>query len=164
MRALLLLVAALAACAAPTRSAEPVPLTVATADWRILGESREGRPVRATDLGAGGPRVAIIAGIHGNEQEGLRHLDELLGVVDPMPAPVRVYEDANPDGTAANRRGTSTGVDPKRNWPASNFKRDPRRIPDPRIGTVEMGPGFPNSLRVDPAMEWLVETALSSSS
>jgi protein MpaA len=126
-----LILALLASCAAPTRSAVPETLSVATANWRVLGESREGRPVRATDLGAGGPRVAIVAGIHGNEQEGLRHLDELLGVVDPLPATVRIYEDANPDGTAANRRGTSTGVDPNRNWPASNFKRDPRRGPSP---------------------------------
>jgi len=130
-RCLALAVAALAAVLAgcaqtPTRSSVAEPVSMQSGSWRVIGESRQGRPVRAIDLGTGGPRVALIAGIHGNEQEGLRHLDELLDVLAPLPARVRVYEDANPDGTAANKRGTSTGVDPNRNWPASNFRTDPR--------------------------------------
>lgn len=117
----------LVSCASTTSSSQAVDL----APWRVIGKSREGRPVRRMDLGTGGPRVALIAGIHGNEQEGGRHLAELLGVIAQQPANVRVYEDANPDGTAANRRTTSTGVDPNRNWPAFNFKADPRRGPSP---------------------------------
>lgn len=140
MRALIVALA-LASCAqVPTRSSVPEVPTVATANWRVIGQSREGRPVRAVDVGTGGPRVALIAGIHGNEQEGLRHLDELLGVLSTSPALVRVFEDANPDGTAANKRGNANGVDPNRNWPAMNFRADPRRggypLSEPAVAAI----------------------------
>jgi len=125
--ALLVAALGLVSCASTTSSSQPTGL----APWRVIGKSREGRPVRRMDIGTGGPRVALIAGIHGNEREGGRHLEELLAVIAQQPANVRVYEDANPDGTAANRRTTSTGVDPNRNWPAFNFKADPRRGPSP---------------------------------
>ncbi len=108
--------------------------------WRELGTSREGRPLRARDLGSGGQRVAVIAGIHGTEQEGLRHVPELAAMLALQPASVRLYEDVNPDGTAAHRRGTSAGVDPNRNWPASSFtaapSRGPRPLSEPGVGHV----------------------------
>jgi murein peptide amidase A len=96
--------------------------------------------LRARDLGVGGQRVAVIAGIHGTEQEGLRHVPELVAMLALQPADIRLYEDVNPDGTAAHRRGTSAGVDPNRNWPASSFtaaqSRGPRPLSEPGVGHV----------------------------
>lgn len=136
LRALAPLLALLSSACGATRGAQgPVP--VATG-WEVIGESREGREVRARDLGAGdGPRLALIVGIHGDEQEGLRHLDELVAWADALPARVRLYEDLNPDGTAAGTRTNSAGVDPNRNWPARNFEpaasRGPRPLSEPAI-------------------------------
>lgn len=124
-----------ASCTAPiTRGSEPVneaPASAQEVSWQTIGESRQGRPVRAATLGRGGARVALITGIHGDEQEGLRHLDDVIELVARSPRSVRLIADANPDGTAAHTRGTSTGVDPNRNWPASNFKVSRRNGPAP---------------------------------
>ena len=129
-----------AACVTPP----PVTLAglspAASESWRQVGASRQGRPVRAMDLGTGGRKVAVIAGIHGSEQEGLRHVPELIDLLRGLPATVVLYEDVNPDGTAAARRATSTGVDPNRNWPAANFSpasgRGPRPLSEPGVAYV----------------------------
>lgn len=107
------------------------PDAVRAPRWETIGSSREGRPVRAITSGRGGPRIALIAGIHGDEQEGLRHLDEIVALVRGVPRTVRLIADANPDGTAANARTTASGVDPNRNWPAGNFRAGPRHGPRP---------------------------------
>lgn len=115
----------------PTRGAAPPAIADRAPRWETIGTSREGRPVRATTLGRGGQRVAVIAGIHGDEQEGLRHLDEIVALLRATPRTVRLIADANPDGTAARTRGTAAGVDPNRNWPARNFKASRRNGPEP---------------------------------
>ena len=108
--------------------------------WEAIGSSRDGRSVRAVTSGRGGPRVALIAGIHGDEQEGLRHLDEIVALVRGVPRTVRLIADANPDGTAANTRTTASGVDPNRNWPAGNFRaglrHGPRPLSEPAVAAV----------------------------
>lgn len=117
--------------------------------WRGLGLSREGRPLRALELGLGGPKVAVIAGIHGTEPEGLRHVPELIEMLATLPATTVLYEDVNPDGSAAARRGTAVGVDPNRNWPSANFSPDPARglrpLSEPGVGHV-----YRDLLRFDP--------------
>lgn len=119
--------------------------------WRQLGVSRGGRPLRAMELGAGGPRVAVIAGIHGTEQEGLRHVPELVEALRELPATLTLYEDVNPDGSASARRGTLDGVDPNRNWPATNFapaaSRGPRPLSEPGVAHV-----FRDLVRFDPQL------------
>ena len=99
--------------------------------WEVIGTSAEGRPVRACTLGRGGRRVALIAGIHGDETEGLRHLDELVALCAEAAVMVRLFEDISPDGTARGTRHTMSGVDPNRNWPAKNFSPAPTRGPRP---------------------------------
>lgn len=123
----LLLMTSLVACAAPTRARVAGEATA----WDVLGTSTEGRPVRARTLGDGTRRVAVIAGIHGDEQEGLRHVAELERVLATAGAQVRLIEDVNPDGTARGTRETVNGVDPNRNWPAKNFTPAPNRGPAP---------------------------------
>jgi len=128
--------------------------------WSQLGTSREGRPLRALDLGSGGQRVAVIAGIHGTEQEGQRHVPELISALAPLPATIRLYEDVNPDGTAANRRRTSAGVDPNRNWPAASFtaapSRGPRPLSEPGVGHV-----YRDLVRFDPDLVIVLHSTAS---
>ncbi|MEL6431374.1 MAG: M14 family zinc carboxypeptidase, partial [Planctomycetota bacterium] len=141
------------ACSAPL-IASSVPIIEPAAEraptrLEILGQSREGRPVRARRLGSGARRVMVIAGIHGDEQEGLRHLENVARVLERAPWDALLVEDANPDGTARGTRTTAAGVDPNRNWPASNFRagrgRGDAPLSEPAVAAVhgaliEFGP------------------------
>lgn len=135
-------------CAAPHR---PAPVETSNLSetlalrWENLGSSRDGRPIRARTFqrqpsGGAKPRIALIAGIHGNEREGGRHLEELLSLLATYDGTIRVYEDVNPDGTGRNARSTSKGVDPNRNWPAQNFtpsrQRGPAPLSEPGVAAV----------------------------
>jgi len=151
-----LLLAGCAVAERPTRaSLAPDP-----GGGRTLGLSREGRPVRAAALGQGGPRVAVIAAIHGDEPEGLRHVPSLVDLLARAPATVALYEDANPDGTAASRRRTAGGVDPNRNWPAANFSpapsRGPRPLSEPAVAHVHR-----DLVRFDPELVVVLHSARS---
>ena len=113
---------------APKRTTPTTPAAPPAA-WQEIGRSRQGNPLQAASIGGGPYRVYIIGGIHGNEPEGLA---AAMRLVDLAPSEVRgvalrVLRDANPDGTAANTRGNSRGLDLNRNWPASNFNRSPSR-------------------------------------
>ncbi len=145
---LLPLIATAFGCAAPHQSV-PVDRSQPTAPilpaWETLGSSRDGRPVRALTLqrrqgSAASTRVALIAGIHGDEREGGRHLAELLDLLTTCDGTIRVYEDVNPDGTGRHARTTSKGVDPNRNWPAENFlpsrQRGPAPLSEPGVAAV----------------------------
>ena len=143
--ACLCLLLAFIGCASQSQSLMPGSSDPHPSPWQVLGQSREGRPVLARTLGAPKPgqgalRVAVIAGIHGDEQEGLRHLDEIVGWLGEVPAEVRLIADASPDGSAAGTRHTTRGVDPNRNWPASNFSPSPQRgaapLSEPEVAAV----------------------------
>lgn len=124
----------LGGCAAPLAgSVDPLGAgTQGSLDrWDTIGASRGGLPVRATTLGTGGARIAVIAGIHGDEQEGHVHLQEIHRLLAVAPVTARLIDDVNPDGTARNRRATIRGVDPNRNWPARTFQPSPRTGPAP---------------------------------
>lgn len=140
--------------------------------WETVGTSREGHPIRAITLDASEslseslsgtphqpreaassawPPMALIAGIHGNEREGGRHLPELLDLLRTYRGAVRVYEDVNPDGTQRGARFTSKGVDPNRNWPARNFRpsrqRGPAPLSEPGVAAV-----YADLIRFDPEL------------
>lgn len=160
---LVLLALPLVACAGPgagARGVAPVDPGGRLGVWETIGESGQGRAVRAMDLGRGGPRVAVIAGIHGDEQEGLRHLDEVVELLAEVPWRVRLVEDACPDGTAARSRTTPDGVDPNRNWPASNFEASarcgPRPLSEPSVAAVHR-----ELLRFEPELVVVLHSARS---
>jgi protein MpaA len=100
-----------------------------------LGLSHQSRPLLLTQLGRGPTRIYLIAGIHGNEPEGIAILDDLITQLRasdlPQQATLRIAHDINPDGTAAKSRGNSRGVDLNRNWPAANFRPARSRGPAP---------------------------------
>lgn len=95
----------------------------AAAAWTPIGHSLQGRPLLAATSGSGPLRIYLVGGIHGDETEGRSAL-EFFKDTTHAATTIRILRDANPDGTAARRRGNADGVDLNRNWPAANF--DPR--------------------------------------
>lgn len=152
MRSSLLVLPLLAGCVgfhpyhgAPAAAADPTPASeVWLPEWRELGRSREGRPLRATTIGNGPRRVLWVGGIHGNEREGRIATAELPRAIRELPGALAkvtltILEDVNPDGTANNTRGNAVRVDLNRNYPADNFApsaangRRPLDQPEARI-------------------------------
>lgn len=109
---------------APSPPGSTGPLSRA-ADWQHLGESVEGRPIRAVMLGHGSRRVLFIGGVHGDEQEGAYSTARLPTAFTAAQlektVSLTIVEDLNPDGRAAFTRSNANGVDINRNFPASNF-------------------------------------------
>ncbi len=100
-------------------------------DWSVVGRSVEGRAIQARVIGPtkpladiGARRCLIIAGIHGDEPEGLTAVDEVARVARSHAArwTTAIIRDLNPDGTAHRTRRNAQGVDLNRNWPASSFR------------------------------------------
>ena len=107
-----LLVLTLAVTSAPTSYADAV------IGKRKLGESVQGRPIRAWHLGEPGKKkVVLIATMHGNEPAPRRILTRLrdgrkIEGIDLWVVPVY-----NPDGLAHHTRKNAHGVDLNRNYP-----------------------------------------------
>jgi protein MpaA len=113
-----LLVAIAIPAAAPSAPADPEASTAG--EVRVIGQSVQGRPITAVQLGdPAAERVALMVGmIHGDERAGLRIVDrverraaELQGVQ------VWLIRSVNPDGARAHERKNAHGVDLNRNFP-----------------------------------------------
>jgi protein MpaA len=108
------------ATAAPTTLA---PTTVPAAPTDFLGEetigtSFDGRPITASHRGTAGGTVVLVVGvIHGDENDGLKIVDQLATM--PLPAGIDLWllPELNPDGVADDVRGNGNGVDLNRNFP-----------------------------------------------
>lgn len=118
-----------AAGAAPrgANAASGMADTIWNPDWRSIGTSHGGRPLRVSRLGRGPRRVLWIGGIHGDEREGRVATDQLPRALLQEPGALElvtltIVEDVNPDGTAQGTRGNARGVDLNRNYPAPNFR------------------------------------------
>lgn len=105
-------------------SSGSAPLIAAPA-WTI-GTSVGGRPIVVERYGDTGPRVLLMAAIHGNERpavvfgERMRSL-LLSGIAEERGVQVVLLQAANPDGIAASTRANSHGIDLNRNFPSANF-------------------------------------------
>ena len=84
-----------------------------------------GRPLEVTVTGDGERTVLMLAGIHGDEAQGVdiaRALaEEARQRPDLLHARVVIMPAVNPDGLAAGTRGNARGVDLNRNYPTDNF-------------------------------------------
>lgn len=95
---------------------------------RLIGMSREGRPLRSWAFPATGPRLLIFGGIHGDEPASTEAVDELRQRLTAAGscgarASIWVVPAVNPDGLAAGRKNAASDVDLNRNFPAANFAR-----------------------------------------
>jgi predicted deacylase len=129
------------ACAVPREHLAPAQREAPP--WARIGTSVEDRPIEARTFGDGAYRIYLIGGIHGDEHDGGRWVDELCERLGPdglSGTTLRVVRDLNPDGTAARSRTNARGVDLNRNWPASNFEPSTSRglapLSEPETHTV----------------------------
>jgi protein MpaA len=85
----------------------------------LLGESHEGRPIKAYRLGdpASENVVLVVGCIHGNECAGKAVITALKKRPAPKGVKIWMIEALNPDGAAAGTRQNARGVDLNRNFP-----------------------------------------------
>ena len=96
-----------------------------------IGVSQSGLPLVLYVLGTGSQHVLILGGQHGGPEANTVELaGGLLEYFDANPDAVPdgveldVLPVANPDGMAAGSRQFSSGVDPNRNWGATDWQPD----------------------------------------
>ena len=84
-----------------------------------IGNSVEGRPIRALRIGSAKAKVRllVIGTMHGDEQGGREIVARLKRVRPPRGVALWLIYDLNPDGSAVRRRQNAHGVDLNRNFP-----------------------------------------------
>ncbi len=95
------------------------------------GTSLEGRHITTEILGQGPKNLLFLAGIHGDEDDGIRTLKQLTRYLQQNPEfltgrRVIIVADSNPDGRIRQSRFNARGVDLNRNFPSRNWKRSQR--------------------------------------
>lgn len=103
---------------APVTEAEPPP-AAAAAEVETLGESVQGRAIRARRLGDADAAAAllVVGCVHGDERAGRAVIARLRDAEPPPGVALWLVRDANPDGCAAGTRQNARGVDLNRNFP-----------------------------------------------
>jgi hypothetical protein len=99
--------------------------------YTVIGFTQGGLPLVVHHLGGGSTRLFLMGGQHGGPEFNTVNLVRFLiehFQEHPWEIPESVGLDllvmANPDGVAINSRQFLSGVDPNRNWPASNWSPD----------------------------------------
>lgn len=96
-------------------------------------ELKAGESVEGSDIVAyrsekkGNKYVYLMAGVHGDEVEGVYLLDQLFDWIkknDNLDYPFIIIPNLNVDGYRAVTRGNAHGVDLNRNFPTSTWKKD----------------------------------------
>ena len=121
----------------PPPVAEPaaVPeVPASAAETQTIGESVQGRPIRARRLGEpGAPVTVLVVGcVHGNETAGRAVISRLRDAAPPPGIALWLIRDANPDGCRAYTRQNANGVDLNRNFP---YRWKPLRDPTYHSGS-----------------------------
>jgi protein MpaA len=87
--------------------------------WRLIGRSTDGRPIRITERGnPHSRRILVIGCIHGTECAGRAIVRALASMPEPLHTDLWLLANLNPDGFAAGTRTNAAGVDLNRNFPA----------------------------------------------
>jgi murein peptide amidase A len=102
----------------------------------VIGKSVQGRPITAWHRGdAGGPKVLLIATMHGNEGAPRKILTTLRSGRQIHGINLWVVPVYNPDGFAAGTRKNAHGVDLNRNFPYHWADLDGGYESGPRAGS-----------------------------
>lgn len=100
------------------------------AGWKELGRSAGNHPIMAKELrskNAGAKRALLMGGVHGNETEGVRFMEEFTrefveGVIESsFDVDLYVIPVMNPDGFLSFQRGNANQVDLNRNMPTKDW-------------------------------------------
>ncbi len=104
----------------------------------IFSNSAKNLPILAHQFGNSGPRVLILAGVHGDEIEGVWAAQGLLKSfmqAFPYELQLTLVPSFNIEGVLAKTRGNSRGVDLNRNLPTKDWSpeiKGPRYNPGPK--------------------------------
>jgi len=93
--------------------------------YRVVGRSVRGLPIRVQVLGDGADTTLVMATIHGNEPAGTPLVQKLTDHLTANPQllagrQVIIMPVANPDGMAAGTRENVRGIDLNRNFETAN--------------------------------------------
>ena len=109
----------------------------------VYGASVDGVPLTVFEPDAGRTDVVVLAAIHGDEAETTVAVSEALRCIPTGELRAAVILCGNPDGMVRGTRGNARGVDLNRNFPTSNWSRNPvcykSRANDAR--DIELSPG-----------------------
>lgn len=98
--------------------------------WQEIGKSVKGELIRFKHLRAekeGAPLALLIGGVHGNETEGVRFMEDftrefaLDAKTSPFDCSLILLPVMNPDGFLSFRRQNENGVDLNRNMPSKDW-------------------------------------------
>lgn len=98
-------------------------------EWESLGKSAGGHEITGKLLTGqeGGKRTLLVGGVHGNETEGVRFMEEfarefaLDHSTSPVSCSIYVVPVFNPDGFLNFKRGNANDVDLNRNMPTQDW-------------------------------------------
>ncbi len=103
----------------------------------LFGTTRLGLPIVSYHAGWQGPHVMILAGVHGDEVEGVavaRSLLQQFTEAFPYRLRLTLVPEFNVDGVLAHRRWNSANIDLNRNLPTKDWTpeiKNPRYPPGP---------------------------------
>ncbi|MEA3340175.1 MAG: M14 family zinc carboxypeptidase, partial [Chloroflexota bacterium] len=132
-----------------------------------IGNSVQGRPIEATQVGDGNQVTLVIIGaIHGDEANtetlvrGL--MEQYTGAPVLVPPNFTLYfvPAMNPDGLTTSTRQNANQVDLNRNWPTGDWQADAARTSGIVPGSGGAGPG--SEPEVQAVRQWLLKTVQPS--
>jgi protein MpaA len=111
--------------------------------WEIIGKSAGGHDIVGKLLSekSGAKKALLIGGVHGNETEGVRFMEEFTREfaidksISPLPCQIYLIPVFNPDGFLSFKRGNVNGVDLNRNMPTKDWSgefSEPKYFPGTR--------------------------------
>lgn len=89
------------------------------------GTSVDGIPLIVYEPESRNAEILILAAIHGDESETTVVVSEALRCLPPGDLQAAVILCGNPDGLLRGTRGNASGVDLNRNFPTTNWSREP---------------------------------------
>ena len=118
-----------------TRTKAVATSTSSVPEWKVIGQTTEGRPLHTRRFGDSGPRTLIVAGLDGEDRIAVRWIDELADELARRPelyssSEVLIFRAGNPDGLTHKISENARDVLINRNFPSRRY----RPLPDMSSG------------------------------